>query len=363
MPLPRRDPAEAGFEPAALAAATEFAAAHEIPWPRDLRSLLESGHFEPAPANEVLGPLPPRGPTNGLILRHGAVVAEWGDPLQVDVTFSVAKSYLSLLAGLAFADGLIRDLDEKLRDTVHDGGFDAPQNAPITWRQLLQQTSEWEGELFGKSDVVDRNRRLATEGANTLKGQFRPLQAPGAFWEYNDVRVNLLSLSLLGLFRRPLPEVFAERIMRPIGASETWTWRGYRTSMVEIDGRMIESVSGGSHWGGGVQIHAEDQARIGLLMLNRGRWNGRPIVPDSWITESLRPCALNPEYGLLWWLNGTGKIPSASRESFFAAGAGGNRTWIDPARGIVAVMRWLDPAYTDRFIGLIMDACDARTKT
>ena len=317
-----------------------------------------SGHFEPAPANEVLGPSLARGPTNGLILRHGAVVAEWGDPLQIDVTFSVAKSYLSLLAGIAFTDGLIGDLDAPVREFVRDGGFDSAQNAPITWRHLLQQTSEWEGELFGKSDIVDRNRRLATEGANTMKGQFRPLQAPGTFWEYNDVRVNRLSLSLLRLFRRPLPEVFAERIMRPIGASETWRWHGYRTSVVEVGGRMIESVSGGSHWGGGVQIHAEDQARIGLLMLNRGRWDGRQVVPEAWIAESLIPCALNPEYGLLWWLNGTGKIPTASRQSFFAVGAGGNRTWIDPESGIVGVMRWLDPAAVDQFIALVNAAME-----
>lgn len=271
----------------------------------------------------------------------------------------MAKSYLSLLAGIAVVDGLIRDLDARVGETVEDGRFGSAQNATITWRHLLQQTSEWEGELFGKADMVDRNRRLATEGANTKKGQFRALQAPGTFWEYNDVRVNRLGLSLLRLFRRLLPEVFAERIMRPIEASETWSWHGYRTSSVEIDGRMIESVSGGSYWGGGVQIHAEDQARIGLLMLKRGRWDGRQIVPESWIRESLVPCALNPEYGLLWWLNGTGKIPSASRESFFAVGAGGNRTWIDPTSGIVAVMRWLEPADTDRFIGLVMDACVA----
>lgn len=358
MRLPRRDPAKAGFDPAALTAATEFATAHETPWPRDLRAFLESGHFEPAPANEVLGRLPPRGPTNGLILRESAVVAEWGDPLQVDVTFSVAKSYLSLLAGIAFADGLIRDLDVPLRESVQDGGFESAQNAPITWRHLLQQTSEWDGELFGKADLVDRNRRLATEGANTKKGQFRPLQAPGTFWEYNDVRVNRLSLSLLRLFGRPLSEVFAERIMRPIGASETWSWHGYRTSMVEVGGRMIGSVSGGSHWGGGVQIHAEDQARIGLLVLNRGRWEGRQIVPEPWIAESLTPCALNPEYGLLWWLNGTGKIPSASRESFFAVGAGGNRTWIDPASGVVGVMRWLDPTAADQFIAFVNAAME-----
>jgi CubicO group peptidase (beta-lactamase class C family) len=267
----------------------------------------------------------------------------------------VAKSYLSLLAGVAVTDGLIGDLDEAVRHTVDDGGFDGAHNGAITWRHLLQLTSEWSGELFGKSDVIDHNRSLATEGRGAAKGERRVLRAPGTFWEYNDVRVNRLSLALLRRFRRPLPEVFAERIMRPIGASEDWRWHGYRTSSVEIDGRMIESVAGGSHWGGGIEIHAEDQARIGQLMLQGGRWGEVQVLPQAWIAQSVVPCALNPTYGLLWWLNTRGlRYPHAPGDSVFAVGAGGNITWIDPGNEIVAVMRWIDPAAVDGFIERVL---------
>ena len=262
-------PATAGFDAAALDEAVRFAASQEIGWPRDLRAHIESGFFEPPPDNAILGPIRPRGGPNGLVVRAGKIVARWGDTRQVDFTFSVAKSYLSLLAGVAVADGLIGELDEPVARTVDDGGFLGPHNGAVSWRHLLQQTSEWEGTLFEKSDVIDRNRNLAMEGRGR-KGDARPLHPPGTFWEYNDVRVNRLSLALLRRFRRPLPEVFRERIMQPIGASSAWAWHGYRTSVVELDGRRIESVSGGSHWGGGIEIHAEDQARIGLLMLNRG---------------------------------------------------------------------------------------------
>ncbi len=283
-------------------------------------------------------------------------MASWGDTRQVDFTFSVAKSYLSLLAGLAVADGLIAELDDQVASTVDDGGFDGPHNGAITWRQLLQQTSEWEGTLFGKSDVIDRNRNLAVEGKGR-KGDARLLRPPGMFWEYNDVRVNRLALALLRRFRQPLPEVFAERIMQPIGASPDWRWHGYRTSQVEIDGRMIESVSGGSHWGGGIEIHAEDQARIGALMLQRGEWDGQRVLPEAWVAESLKPCALNLNYGLLWWLNtGRSRYPSAPPASFAATGAGGNLTWIDPEHDIVAVLRWTDPASVDQFLRLLMAA-------
>ena len=340
-----------------LQEAVRFALAHETPWPRDLRAHIESGYFEKAPDNEILGPIRPRGAPNGLVLLRGERIAAWGDTQQVDFTFSVAKSYLSLLAGVAVADGLITDLDSQVRETVDDGGFDGPHNSAITWRHLLQQTSESTGTLFGKPDRIDHNRSLATEGRGAAKGHARMLHAPGTFWEYNDVRVNRLSLALLRRFRRPLPDIFAERIMRPIGASDTWRWHGYRTSSVDVGGRMIESVSGGTHWGGGVEIHAEDQARIGQLMLQHGRWDGTQVLPEDWITQSVAACALNPAYGFLWWLN-TGRLryPHAPEGSFFAVGAGGNITWIDPTHEIVAVARWIDPAAMDGFIERVLAA-------
>ena len=339
-----------------LEEAARFATENETPWPYDLRRHLEGGFFEAPPDNEILGPIRDRGAPNGLVCRSGLKILSWGDTRQVDFTFSAAKSYLSLLAGIAVFDRLISDLDERVQRSVDDGGFSGPQNEQITWRQLLQNTSEWEGVLFGKSDVIDRNRNLALEGKGR-KGDPRPLQRPGEHWEYNDVRVNRLSLALLRLFRRPLPDVFSERIMRPIGASSDWSWHGYRTSTVEIDGKRIESVSGGTHWGGGMLTHAEDQARLGLLMLRDGVWNDQRILPPGWVAESVRPCALNPNYGLLWWLNTRhGRYKSVPESSFFASGAGGNITWVDPDHDIVAVMRWLDPTAVDTFIRLIMQA-------
>ncbi len=355
-PWPEAMADTAGMDWMWLEEAARFAAENEVPWPYDLKLHLDSGYFEPAPDNEVLGPVRPRGPGNGLALRAGHKIASWGDTDQVDFTFSAAKSYLNLLAGIAVADGLIPNLDEPVRRLVDDGGFDGNHNGAITWRHLLQNTSEWEGTLFGKSDRIDRNRNLSVEGKGR-KGDARPLQVPGTHWEYNDVRVNRLSLALLRVFRRPLPEVFAERIMRPIGASDDWSWHGYRTSTVNVGGQMIESVSGGTHWGGGVLIHAEDQARIGLLMLRRGDWNGRRVLPESWIDESLKPCVLNPSYGLLWWLNTDNRrYPSAPAESFFASGAGGNITWIAPKQELVVVMRWIAPGAVDTFIRLMMQA-------
>jgi CubicO group peptidase (beta-lactamase class C family) len=93
------------------------------------------------------------------------------------------------------------------------------------------------------------------------------------------------------------------------------------------------------------------------MMLARGQWAGLRILSARWIDCATRPCSVYPNYGYLWWLNtDRGYYSNASPQSFFAIGAGGNCIWIDPASGIVAVLRWLDPAATNDFIGLAMSA-------
>lgn len=340
-----------------LEAAVDFALANESAMDRDIGRALAGGHFSEAlPDGEIVGPVRPRGDPSGVILVGGEEVRRWGPVEAPDMTFSVTKSYLALLAGLAVADGLI-DVHAPCRETVPDL-FDAPQNRSITWHHLLQQTSEWEGTLWGKADRIDRNRSLdAAPGAATLKGTHRDLAAPGGFWEYNDIRVNVLAYALMQIFRRPLPEVLRDRIMDPIGASDTWEWHGYRTSWVEIDGRRMQSVSGGAHWGGGLMIPTLDHARVGLLMARRGAWEGRQILPEAWIAACQEPCDLNPGYGYLWWLNRTGEMaPSAPATSFFAIGVGRNAIWIDPALDLVAVVRWIEKSSFDGFVRTVVAA-------
>lgn len=352
------DPADAGFDVGRLAEAIAFAKKHESTMDRDIGKALAGGHFsEPLPDGEIIGPTRPRGDPSGMILRGGRVVSQWGPVDAPDMTFSVAKSYLSICTGLAVADGLI-EIDAPCREHVPDL-FESNQNRTISWRHLLQQTSEWQGTLWGKGDRIDHYRALGTApGAPSKKGTLRALQEPGTYWEYNDIRVNVLAYALMHVFHRPLPEVLRERVMEPIGASGDWEWHGYGAcSTVDIDGRAMESVSGGAHWGGGMFIPTTDHARVGLLMARRGRWGDRQLVPEAWIDLCLAPCALNASYGFMWWLNSDGvHMPSAPRTSYFALGVGRNIIWVEPALDLVAVIRWIDREYTDAFFARLMGA-------
>lgn len=352
----------AGMDAKRLADALTFVETKEAPWPRSF--YYPDGRYvgivewnEIGPWSEVTGTVEPRGGPAGLILKSGRIVGEWGDTRRCDMTFSVAKSYLAICAGLAVADGLIADIDQPVGATIKGPWFESPHNASITWRHLLQQSSEWQGEIWEKSDQVDHNRQIGVGADNSRKGHLRELRAPGSFYEYNDVRVNLLSYCLLQRFGRPLPEVLREWIMDPIGASADWRWEGYRNSWVELNGRRMQSVSGGAHWGGGMFISARDHARLGLLVARRGAWNGRQLLPETWIDQMLAPSPTNDSYGLLWWLNrGQAKYANAPASAVFALGAGGNIVFIDPEHDLVAVMRWIDGTAVDEFLGKLIGA-------
>lgn len=353
--------AGAGFDPTKLAEAISFAATRETPWPRDLVAHITSANSlaGEGPFAAPRGPVRPRGPCTGIVLRDGKLAATWGTPERADTTFSVAKSFLAMLMGFAWGDKLITSLDEPIRVTVDDGGFDPPENHAITWRHMLTMTSEWRGTVWGIPDSIDWNRVVGRDAVSwPMKGSPRTINPPGTYYEYNDVRVNRLALALLRLFRRPLPEVLRTRVMERIGASRTWEWHGYDEAWVTIEGSRMASVTGGSHWGGGMMISSWDLARFGQLHLNDGLWNTTRIIPDGWVKAVIKPGTVETGYGLLWWVNTANKWqPSVPDNCYWAAGDGGNLVWVAPTQKVVVVARWLDRAHHDEVLAKILAAC------
>jgi CubicO group peptidase (beta-lactamase class C family) len=322
--------AEVGMDPAKLNDAVEFMKAHEATSPkRDFSD-------QEIVFGKLLGSIPSeRAGTNGLIIRHGYIVAEFGDTNRPDPTYSVAKSMLSTVAGVAFDRGLIH-LDEPMVNTIKDGGYDSPHNRVITWRNHLMQESEWEGEMWGKNANF-----LGAEAFGRGEMKPREIMAPGSHYEYNDVRINRFALSLLEIMKKPVADVFRDEIMNPVGASDTWKWVPYANSYATVDGQRMASVSGGTRWGGGMWINSYDEARFGLLWLRRGKWGDKQLISESYVKQATTQAGHGADYGFLWWLNTTGREwPGSPTNMFEARGNGGNVVSIDPQHDLVMVWRW-----------------------
>lgn len=331
-----KKPEELKLNKSLLDSAIQLALKSENKVDKDLR-IANMKSYTREPGYKIIGPMKERGGPAGLIIKNGYIVGQWGDVERVDMTFSVTKSYLSTVAGIAVDNGLIKNVSDPMNRYVTDGSFSSTHNSKITWENLLNQSSDWSGTLFDLHDWADRPPREG--GIDDWKN--RKLNEPGTFYKYNDVRVNLLAYSLLQVWRKPLPMILKEKIMDPIGASTTWRWHGYENSYVNMDGLMMQSVSGGGHHGGGIFINTLDHARFGLLFLRKGKWNDKQLVSEKWVNAVQQPSAANKSYGYLWWLNAEKKWPEISSRIYYAVGYGGNYIIIDKENDLVVVARWM----------------------
>ena len=146
--------------------------------------------------------------------------------------------------------------------------------------------------------------------------------------------------------------------MQPIWASNTWHWAGYRNSWIVLDGNLIQSVSGGGHYGGGMFINALDMARFGLLTFHKGNWNGKQLISEKWIQYSTTPTSANHEYGFMNYFLNTEKklLPSAPEDVFVHLGNGTNMIYVDRKNELIAVVRWIEGSAMDGFISKLLSA-------
>jgi CubicO group peptidase (beta-lactamase class C family) len=337
---------------------------------------MEQSHYQSfgkEPYGFAIGPFVERGEPTGLIIYKGYIIAEWGEPQRCDMTHSVTKSFVSTVVGLAIENGLIRNVNDTvapymppielynqpLMRPADDLGkpelltpFETPHNRTITWDNLLRQTSDWEGTLWGKPDWADR------PDADASTWLTRKRNKAGDVFEYNDVRVNVLALAATSVWRKPLPQVMKEYIMDNIGASNTWRWTGYRNSWIVLDGQPVQSVSGGGHWGGGLFINAYDMARFGLFTLNKGNWNGKQLLSEQWFNQATTPTGHGSNFGYINYALNTDQkaLPSAPLSSYYHLGNGVNMVYVDPEHDLVIVARWIDNKALDGLVKRVLDA-------
>jgi len=357
----QRKPAELGLNASYIDSAAVVAVSRESKNPRSMEAD-QANNFGKEPFGHLVGPMKDRGDQTGIIVYKGYIIKTWGEPLRVDITHSVTKSFLSTVVGLAADSGLISNVQDtvagylppiEIYGQVNDKGnpyfiypFETPHNRTITWDDLLRQTSDWEGVLWDKPEWADRPDSSKPDWKN------RPRFRSGSRYEYNDVRVNALALAATSVWRKPLPQVLKQQIMDPIGASATWRWTGYRNAWITLDGQAIQSVSGGGHWGGGMFINAYDMARFGLLTLHEGNWNGRQLISRKWVRQALTPTPVKTDYGYMnWFLNTDRKmLPSAPATAFMHLGNGNNVIYVDPEHELVIVLRWITQKGIDEVV-------------
>jgi CubicO group peptidase (beta-lactamase class C family) len=280
-----------------------------------------------------------RNVTSLLVLHKGRVVQErYLHGTQAEdrrISWSVAKSFLSALIGIALAEGQIASLDDpvtryapQLQGSAYDG---------TTIRQLLEMTSGLEFDedyLDYDSDINRMGRVLALGG--TMDGFAAGLTAraaePGTRWKYVSIDTHALAMVLRGATGRDLPGLLSEHIIQPLG--------------FQAEPYYLSDGEGVAFALGGLNLTTRDYARFGLMFEQMGRYGDQQVVPEDWIKASTTPSAPTPEgalqYGYQWWM------PEDAREGeVFGHGIYGQYIYVDRARDAVIVVTSADRGFRE----------------
>lgn len=267
--------------------------------------------------------------TTAFLVVHGDRLVFEGyfngaDRESIQTSFSVAKSFVSALVGIAIAEGTIGSVDDPITRYLpelreRDPGFDR-----ITIRHLLSMSSGLrydEGGLPWRADdtltyYAPDLRALALEGTD-IEGE------PGQRFAYNNYHPLLLGLILERTTGRPVASYLEEKLWRPLGAEADGSWS------------LDSEASGFEKMESGINARAIDFAKFGTLFLHGGEWRGQQVVPRSWVEAltgtqvAVGPAAAATGYGYLWWVGEGGH--------YAARGNHGQLIFVAPDKGLVIV--------------------------
>lgn len=280
-----------------------------------------------------------------LVLQDGAVRLEryalTGGRERPWISWSVAKSFVSALVGIAIEEGHLPGVDAPISDWIRVEPGSAYDGVSI--RHVLQMSSgaRWNEDYNDPASDVYR-LGAAMAGALTLDdfvgGMTRDCE-PGRVCRYNSGDTQALGALLAKATGRTLADYTREKLVEPLGMTVPGAWL--------VDSAGMEMAFAG------LNLTARDFARIGELYRNGGRWNGRQVVPEAWVRASVTPDAphLKPGqpiladhrfdlgYGYQWW------IPEGDRGEFSAIGIYNQFVYVDPSRRAVVVKLSANRAY------------------
>ncbi|MCI2395308.1 serine hydrolase [Aliiroseovarius sediminis] len=255
------------------------------------------------------------------------------EPEDRRISWSVAKSFLSALMGIALDQGAIASLNDPVEEYAPSLKGSAYEGATI--RNVLNMSS---GVVFSEdyldfnSDINRMGRVLALgqsmdDFASGLTATFAP---PGETWQYVSIDTHVIGMVIRGATGQSIPDLMEEHIVQPMGfeADPYYLTDGYGVAFVL----------------GGLNLRTRDYARFGQMFLQDGRWNGKQIVPADWVAASTTPSAPTAsgaqQYGYQWWI-----APDAPKGEYFARGIYGQYIFIDTARDVVIAMNGADRGF------------------
>ena len=268
------------------------------------------------------------GTTAFLVIRDDALLYEGYfngyDRQSTQTSFSVAKSFASALVGIAIEEGYIGSVDDPITNYIPElkgAGMDE-----ITIRHLLTMSSglKYSGEGGGGDPFGDDAKTYYDPDLRELALRVEPEVEPGMRWEYNNYHPLLLGMILERATDRPVATYLSQKIWQPLGMEADGSW--------SLDGEE----DGFEKMESGINGRAIDFAKFGRLYLNRGEWNGKQVVPASWVEESTRAdTTTDPAdfYQYFWWVD----VARAERGRFLARGNLGQFIYVAPDKDLVIV--------------------------
>ena len=254
------------------------------------------------------------GTTGLMVVSGGQVIFSYGDVKEVSYIASCRKSVLSMMYGKYVRNGTI-----KLSETVGELGIDdvgglLPSEKRATVRDIISARS---GCYHPAANIGGR-----------VKGLPRGKTAPGTKFVYNNWDFNVAGTIFEMRTGKSIYDVFEADIARPLQLQDWDRSKHKRT------GDASKSIHLAYHF----NLSTRDMARLGELMLRKGTWGDKQVIPADWVEESIKPATTFPDgggYGYMWWRDVDSTCPEAYRGAFAAHGMFGQRITVLPALDMV----------------------------
>jgi CubicO group peptidase (beta-lactamase class C family) len=284
-----------------------------------------------------------------LVIRDDTILYEGYfngyDRTSTQTSFSVAKSFVSALVGIAIREGYISSVDDPVTKYIPE--LEGQGMDKVTIRHLLTMSSglEYSGEGDGGGPLGDDAKTYYDPNLRELALTVEPEVEPGTRWEYNNYHPLLLGMILERATGRSVATYLSQKLWQPLGMEADGSWS------------LDSEASGFEKMESGINARAIDFAKFGRLYLNRGEWDGEQVVPAGWVEQSTRvDTATDPAdfYQYFWWVD----VVEPERGRFLARGNLGQYIYVAPDKDLVIVRMGEGFGYDERWPEVLRSIAD-----